>query len=344
MFKRTNLVVFLLMFSFSVTGLSQDAGKSLLKWFPRGYYELMAGQDLQAIKKSQLYSLSGKAIGSLMRDSPTMEIPGLRGKFRTAVVALIKRGYEEEVKKKKKKDELNFDILGGELLYAYQFDGLGSLLEKTMKNGRLRKVKGLVNKRPIYGYSEKGDPQLYLYATASDELLASTKKAALLKMIEAGNGTGQSMLDDPLYMELEREIPESQYWVVSLPREPLRSKLEALEDQSSEDAKELKAKIEQLQKRMIAGVEISDKLIYRENMYFEDAAAAAGFYRSNKENIFEWGGVALPGKAASSRNAELDEDLVMIRIDYSIKKIAEYYEGKEKSKKEKRRRVKKKAR
>lgn len=333
--QKPTFILFLILL-FSVLATAQDAGKSLLKWFPRGYYELMAGQDLQSIKKSELYTISGKAVASLMRDSPTMEIPGLRGKFQFAVVALLKRTQEAPYKgNRKKAGDINFDILGGDLLYAYQFNGLQPLLQKTMKNGRLRKVEGKINKRPIYGYSESGDPELYLYATATDELLAATKKAALIKMVEAGTGAGQSMMDDPVYLELEREIPESQYWVVSLPREPMRSKLDSLEDQESAEAKKIMESIAEEKKMLISGIEISDKLIYRETMYFPSEKAALKFHSEQGDNIFEWGGISLPAPAVESRNAELDGDVVKVRIDYNIKKIGEYYQDKEKRKKKK---------
>lgn len=198
--------------------------EDILRWFPRGSYDLIMHEDIEAMEEAETYPLYSEFF--LRHDDwervaitlPRVLERGIISMTMTQLLRISTRVFPNERAAEEylpragnlsTSEEIGGKIYtfesAGDRLYVFRYHHLDSLMTSAYKQRRIDRTHLIILDRPVYFMDTiraEQREQFFLYATETQELLVASKLYQLRQMIMAGAGARLGLVDGDDYQDL----------------------------------------------------------------------------------------------------------------------------------------------
>jgi hypothetical protein len=256
--KILSFLAFVAVFNVPVSP-SQDKleAEEILGWFPEGYYQSISHTDFSGVPEEEL-ALFKELVGDLeARKQESWPLPDSMIRSVVSFTSANLSNYRE-IAGEEQADEAaagktqklanilvsfvddNGDRIHLELedraveLFVFRLENPDNSFKRTVAAGEISDTGEKRFERSIYTFVWRTGGEFYLYPTVTGEVLVTTELPALRKMIDAGMGQGQSVIDDPDQRNFIEMLPTLGHsWMKNDSGTRLRAQLKTAEKQNA---------------------------------------------------------------------------------------------------------------
>ena len=201
-----------------------DRVEDVLRWFPRGSYDLIMHEDIESMEEAETYPLYREFFSPHDEwEKVAISLPRVleRGITSMTMAQLLRistsifpneREVEEYLPRTGNlitSEEIRGKVYtfesAGDRLYVFRYHHLDSLMSSAFRQRRIDRTHLIILDRPVYFMNVMRTDQreqYFLYATETQELLVASKLFQLRNMIMAGTGARLGLVDGDDYQDL----------------------------------------------------------------------------------------------------------------------------------------------